>query len=394
MKKSWRGFTPTLAAFWDVSDMKLRWALFPVAILLAFVLVSPRSEAVSQTDINRVIGKQVLNQDDLQVIDTFLAEAIDELVKTRDFTKIAQTRSVILSKKSGPAQYNEQFSQSARKYIAEGLQKALTLPEDRQKKVLVNLLILIDGLQDPELADLSLDLVGKNDATIVRYWIVHSLSNPAIVAKLRTGGDEGIRRAGEIANTFTDIVDTSSPEVLALMARFAAQINMSQAERLLVAVADARIEAYNTWNVEYELIDSTILKTLADKIGNTAGPDQNAAAQRFGQLLHCVMQRMIKGADRLTQKQRQHLASVLIEIETRELGRLLGAPQGAIKRAIENKDYAALQQQYDVLFGQGSAPGQLVNQLNFNFGQDAAGQPRTSPIPLPDPPARTATATS
>ncbi len=365
--------------------MKLRWALFPGAILAVFLLVSPRSEAVNQNAINAVRVKQVLDQSDLAVIDTFLSEAIDELVKTRDFATIAQIRSIILSKQGGQGRYAKQFSESARKHIATGLEKAQILPEERRNKVLVNLLILIDRLGDLQLANLSLNNI-SNDMSIVRYWVVKSLANPAIVAQMQAEGDNGLRLAGVIADRFKAVVGTSRPEVLALMADFAGQIRIAQADLMLIEVADARIKDYNAWTVKYELVDSSILKALADRIAGS-GTNKNAVAWRFGQLLSCVMQRYIKGADRLTQTQKGQLASVLAEVETKSFAKLLGGSQGAIRRAIDNQDYTALQTEYDNIFGRGNTPGQLVTRLEFNFGTDPAGRDKTSPTPLPDPPA-------
>lgn len=364
--------------------MKLRWALFPGLIMAVFFVVSPRSEAVSQNDINLVLGKQVLDQQDLAVIDTFLAEAIDELVKTRDFTEVAQIRAIILSKQAGQGQYNQQFSQSARKHLGAGIQKALTLPEDRQTKVLVNLLILVDRLQDVQMADLSLNML-THPATVVRYWAVRSLANPAIVAKMKTAGDSGVRLIATVADRFRPIVRNSSPEMLALMAQFAGQAGLSQTDQLLITVADARISAYNAWAVKRELVDSTILKTLAARI-TAAGPNKNTMAQRFAQLLSCAMQRTVKGGTRLTEKHKNELASVLVEVEDKALSALLGSRQTAIRRAFEGNDYNALQSQYNILFGQGNTPGQLVTKVGFNFGQDPSGRDKTNPIPLPDPP--------
>ncbi len=90
-------------------------------------------------------------------IDDFLAEAINELVRERDFTAIAQKRTVILSRQSTQSQqgqYAQQFSESARRYIAQGFLDAQKLPrQERITGVTINLLILMDGLKDLGLAD-------------------------------------------------------------------------------------------------------------------------------------------------------------------------------------------------------------------------------------------------
>jgi len=365
--------------------MKIRWVIVALLVMLGVFLVNDRSDAVSTREIDQVLAKQVLSAQDLEVIDRFVGEAVAELVKTRDFTEVAKLRALIVSKRGQQAQYAQQFLESAHKHISLGLQKALTLPEDRKVKVTVNLLILIDQLHDVRLADLSIGLLKSNNM-MVRYWAVHSLTNAVIVNQLNAQGEAGMRLARLIAGQLKDIVASSSAEVLGLIARFGGAVDVGQGEELLLAIADERIKRYASWNVRYELLESVVLKLLSDKIVSGGG-NKAALAQHFGQLYSCVIQRYIKGQERLNDTQKHHLASVIVEVENSCLGSLLGVPQTTMKRAVERGDLTLLWQEHVRILGDSSAAGQLSSKLQFTYGKDARGNDRLGPFLLPEPPA-------
>lgn len=373
--------------------MKIRWAFFAFLAVFLVLAVSSRSRAVNTADIDKVLSKTVLDESDFKIIDDFLSEAIRELVKTRDFTSIAQQRAVIVSRKSTQGQYAQRFSESAYKRIGEGFAQAQTLrPDDRKTNVTINLLILIDGLQDLRLADLAIPWL-KSENMVVRYWAVHCLTNTAIVQQLAAGGASNPGLARTIVDRLKEVVETSTPEIQAQMARFAAEPSIPQGEELLLEVADARIKKYAEWMVQHEFYDVAILKLLDSKIPLTSpgtgptGPAASAAraavAQRFAQLYSYAMQRYIKGKERgiLNDVQKRQLMSVLVETEEACVGRLLGQPQVTIRRAVERDSMTALSDEHNRLLGGETAPGQLPSKLGFDYGSN-----RTSPILLPDPP--------
>lgn len=364
--------------------MKLKGVI--PAFLAAFIVLAmiARSPAVDTRQIEKVFTKQVLDSEDLKIIDQFLGEAVRELVNTRDFAEIAKLRTVILSKQSTQGQYAQQFSESAFKHISAGLEQAKQLPQDRQFKVILNLLILIDGLQDPRLTDLAIAML-KHSNQAVRYWAVRCVTNPGLVEKLNPGGSTSQELVQRIAEQLKELVDTASPEVLGLMAEFAGTVKVPQAEELLGRIADARMKRYVDWTVEYELADGTILKSLYGKIAATGSGDP-ALARRFGQLYSYAMQRYIKGRDVLPEANKHYLTSVLVDVEDKCIGRLLRRPQSTIKKAVEQADYAAVQQEYDKLFGDGTRQGQLVEQLKFDYGTNPDGSKRIAPLTLPEPP--------
>jgi hypothetical protein len=371
--------------------MNGKWKIFAVLtgvfLALAIDLVAA---AVDTGKIDICCHKEVLDGGDLQIIDDFVANAVDELVKTNDFTSIAKIRTVILSrssssKDSAKAQYDEQFSESAHKYISKALEAAKELtPAEHRFRVILNLLILADSLEDLRLADLAIKwLNDENNA--IRYWAVHSVTSSGITAKLNSGGAANLELAGKIAEQLKKVVESSSPEILALMAGFAAKVDIPQGEELLLQIADMRIKRYEDWKVEYELLDGDILKLLDSKIPaeSMSKPD---VGRRFGQLYSYVFQRYIKGRDVLSDTQKNQLASVLVETEISCISKLLKVAQSVVKNAVEQDDYTALLQEHSRLLGDETKVGQLPLKLNFDYGKGPDGSRRIAPLALPEPP--------
>ena len=378
--------------------MKIKWLIFAVLVGFLVLVMNPGSVAVNTREVDNVRKKVVLDNDDLKIIDDFLAQAIQELVRTRDFTSIAKIRTVILSRQSTQAQYAQQFSESARKYIAEGFIDAQKLRRpERITGVTINLLILMDGLQDLGLADLAIAIL-KNENMVIRYWAVHCLTNPGIITKLNSTTTSNANQASAIAAQLKELIENSTPEIVVLIAQFAAGLNIPEAEQLLIQIADLRIKRYADWTVKYELYDSAILKYLSSKIPlpsqslggtlPTTTSSRPALARRFAQLYSYAIQRYVKGAALLNDTQKNHLASVLVDTEDKCIGRLLGRPQLTIRRVVERKNVQAIMTQHDRLLGTATTSGQLPTALKFDYTTTPTGPKRTAPLPLPDPPTK------
>jgi len=378
--------------------MKIKWVIFAVLVVVLILAMNPGSKAVNTREVDNVRKKTVLDNSDLKIIDDFLAEAIDELVATRDFTSTAQLRTVILSRQSTQSQqgqYAQQFSESARRYIAQGFIDAQNLPrQERITGVTINLLILMDGLHDMGLADQAVAML-KNENMVIRYWAVHCLTNPDIITQLNAGANSN--QASVIAAKFTEILDTSTPEIIALIAQFAADVKVPQAEQLLCQIANIRIKRYADWTVKYELYDSAILKYLSSKIpsasqssgstSSTSAASKAELARCFAQLYSYAIQRFVKGADILNDTQKSHLVSVLADIEDKCIGVLL-KPQRTIRMALERNSLPDILAEHDRLLGSSTAPGQLPETLKFDYSTNPNGPKLTAPIPLPDPSAK------
>jgi hypothetical protein len=374
--------------------MKAKLAFFVVLVAFLVLAMNSASVAVDTGPIDAVLKKTVLDSGDFRVIDDFLAEAVAELVRERKFPTIARRRTVILSrKKTTQAQYAQQFSQSAHKHIQTGFAQAQALrPNDRKTNAIINLLILIDGMEDLSLRDLAIPML-KDKNMVIRYWAVHCLTNPVIVQQLNAAASSP-EPATTIAEQLKGLIETSSPEILGHIARFGASVKIPQGEALLLQVADARIKSYADWTVKHELQDIGLLKLLESKIplsspGSAAtNPGKAAVAQRFAQLYSYAIQRLLKGQAILNNTQKGHLASVLVEIEEKCVSRLLGAQQMTFRRALERNSVTAISDEHNRLLGSGATPGQLPSKLGFNYGTTSPGSTRTAPVPLSDPPTK------
>jgi hypothetical protein len=377
--------------------MKIKWVISAVSVVFLILAMNPGSKAVNTRDVDNVRKKQVLENSDLKIIDDFLAEAIQELVMERDLTNIAQKRTVILSRQSTQGQYAQQFSESARKYIAQGFLDAQKLPrQERITGVTINLLILMDGLQDLGLADQAIAML-KNENMVIRYWAVNCLTNPAIITQLNAADNSN--QASVFASRFMEILDNSTPDILAMIARFAAGVKIPQTEQLLCQIADIRIKRYADWTVKYELHDSKILQYLSSKIlspsqasgsiSPTSANSKATLARCFAQLYSYAIQRYVKGANILNDTQKSHLVSVLADVEDKCIGTLL-KPQMTIRRALtlEQNSLQAIITEHNRLLGSATTTGELPQTLNFDYSTNPNGPKLTSPIPLPDPPVK------
>ena len=373
--------------------MKVKSALFIVLTAFLITLTNSPLIAAGTIDIDRVRDKVVLNDQDKKVIDDFLADSVGDILKTRDFTSIAKLRTVILSRQKSNQesqnQYTNQFSESAYKYISEGFQQALILrPQERQTRVIINLLILINGLQDLRLIDLAIEKL-KDENMAVRYWAVQSVTNAGILNQLNSDNTSIRKQAQRITEQLQQIVDSSSPEILALIAGFAAGLDIPQADELLLQIADLRIKRYADWTMKYEKLENVILKLLEAKMtlpaSSTAGRKPAADfARRFAQLYSYVIQRYIKG-ETLDDTQKQYLVTVLIDIEEKCISKFLGQ-QFTIRNAVEGKDMAALEAEHNRLLGSQENTGLLLTKLKFDYGTNSDGSKRNAPLPLPDQP--------
>jgi len=376
--------------------MKIKGAFFAVLGTFFVLVMSSPSAAVDPGPIDAVLKKTVLGDQDFKVIDDFLTQAVQDLVRTRDFTAIAQARTVILSRTSTQGQYAQRFSESAHRAIQAGFEQAQSLrPDERKTNVNISLLILIDGLHDLRLADLAIPWL-KDKNMVVRYWAVHALTNAAALAQLDSGASSDPTLASTIVARLKEVVDDSSPEILAQMAGFAAGVKVPQGEDLLLQVADVRIKRYAEWIVKQESYDVGLLKLLESKIpspsaglgptGPAASAGRAAVAQRFAQLYSYAIQRYIKGSERglLNDAQKRYLIAVLVETEEKCIGRLLNRPQLTIRRAIEKESMTALLDEHNKLLGTETTPGELPTRLGFDYGSN-----RKAPVPLPDPPQKT-----
>ena len=370
--------------------MKVKYTVLTILVAVLVLLIGVKSSAISArsiSEIEKVRSKALLDADDSQAIDRFVAEAVRELVNTRDFSSAAKIRTAISSRKNSgkqpeQTQYTAQFSESAGKHIPLALEEANDLkPQSRRFKAVLNLLILVNDLEDLRLTNLAMGRLNDENKAI-QYWAVHCLANDGIIRQLNSSKAANSKLAKTIVSRLKGLVEHADHEIIAQIAGFAAKLELPEAEQLLLQVADMRIKKYADWTVDNELLDSTILGLLFQK-ASSSGSGKSAFGRRFGQLYSYVFHRYINGGDSLTALQKHRLSSVLVEVEQSYISPLLGR-QITIKRAVERTDYSALSQEHNKLLGDQTALGQLAEKLDFDYGRDNNNNKRIAPLPLSD----------
>ena len=341
--------------------------------------------AINSSQIDNVLNKKVLNEQDFKVIDDYLRGAIDVLLNEQNMASIGRDRDAISTRKGTQPQYVYQFNQSAEKYLTEAFKTAKKItPKRRQMIVLTNLLILINSLDNVQFAVLAVNKLEDENA-IVRYWAIRCLANPEVITQLNNNEASNPNLPLEITDKFIKMVPKASPEELNLMAKYAANINILKGEELLKLIVDKRIQSYADWTVKSEYIDGNLLIILEDKITNS--PDKTdipTLAREFAQLYSYIIQRYIKGEKVLNSNQKAQLVTDIIETEDICIRNMTGAQQN-LRKAIEQNNLQALIKEHDRLLGGNSEPGLLPTKYNFDYGTSATGQKITSPLTLSNP---------
>ena len=355
-------------------------------VFIAIFLCPAFVFAVDTSAIDDVRRKTILSEQDQLTIDTFIGQAVSELLNTENFSEVASARVVVTSRsksqqESAQIQYSPYFFSSANKHIKAALGEIAQMPQSRRTAmVTLNFMILVDDLANIELSKLALDKTQDADVTI-RYWAVHSLTNTKIIEQLNSTETGQVSAAGEYVDILGKAAKNETcPDIIALIAQFAANIKNPSAMELLEQIADDRLAQYADWTVDSELLDTTVLKALCGRI-QTDNSASAALGRRFAQLYSYVIQRYILAGDSLSEERKQALVSVIVSSE-RLLGRLIASQVGNLERALEKGKIMALTEEHDSLFGSDSAQGRLPLALGFDYGKKPDGSVRTSPLKL------------
>ena len=361
-----------------------RFAVGFFVILVLVFGVGQVSFALYSEAIEEVRNKTILESGDNGVIDDFWAEAVNELFMTEDFTAASKIRAVVVSKSvSSSDEYKSKFLSSAQKHLKESLQKSRDISDAAVRmKVQINLLILMDRLGGLQLIDLATDSLDSKN-TAVRYWATHCIANEKIAMQLNAFDNKKTVLVQKVYNLLSRrIEEESSAEILALIVRFASNLRGEAGEKLLVETADRRAKEYAAWEVEYELLDSMLLKSLGQKI--VKATKKAEMGKSFSQLYSYAIQRYVKGAYVLTEKQKAELKTVLVETEKSCIGKILGVQQKRIQKWVEKDELGNLLVEHDRLLGNFEKSGELVKMLKFSYGEQD-GEKREWPLQLSKP---------
>ena len=368
--------------------MKAERIVSAAAVLFGFLATVSVVMASDSAAIDKVRAKGVLDDSDLQTIDKFVAQSIQELVKGTDFTSVSKIRASIVSRanatsESSAAQYSQQFIESVHKHMAAGLEDAANLTlEELKFRVTLNFLILSEEMGNVRLADLALkQFDSKSEA--IRYWAVRCVTNPAVIKQLKqSNSSDQSKMTAQIIERLKEMVNTAGTETVALVTDFADKMENPQADALLLQIADMRIKKYADWTVKNGLVDVTVLGALSDKMAMERSNQE--FGRRFGQLYSYAIQRYIaniKGGNFLSPDEKDQLATVLVETEKSFIGKFSGIQQETIKKAVEADDYVALWREHNKLLGDETKTGELPEKLKFDYGDK-----RIYPLMLPERP--------
>jgi hypothetical protein len=364
-----------------------------IPILFVF-LFSFDAAAVNTAQIDVVRAKETLADTDTAIIEEFLSAAFDEFYAKTDFSDIASLRSTIISRsaselESGQIQYAPRFLTAAQKQIVQTLEKISKLPDSTRKQLLtMNLLILINDMGNLEISKIALDYT-QTPNVMVRYWAVNCLTNNNILRQLNTAGsEETTKLASQFVQKLQTVVKSeSSGDILVLAAQFAAGVKSPAANDLLTQIAQKRAELYLNWQVNDEMVECSILKSLNDRV-QIDSDNTKITAKEFAILYSLVVQRYVLGADTLPAANISNLVSVIVQSE-KYITRFIPDWPGSLKRAVEKGGGAGLLAEHDALFGSASMTGRLPTAVGFDYGKNPNGSIMTAPPQLPKPPAKT-----
>jgi hypothetical protein len=369
----------------------MRYRFFALIALFSLFLLNSASEgAIRTSEIEVVSNKDVLDSSDFAVIDKFVSNGVNELLRTTDFSSIAAARSTIIrysvsSRGSAQNQYSRQFFESAYNHLGRAFQEVNSIEPSRQRdRVVINLLILIDSLGNLRLTEYAVQNL-NNENTIARYWAIHCVSNSTVVEQMNSAGADGLLLAKEVGGHLQAQIESARAEELSLILRFASNVNLKEGEDIVLQIADIRINRYANWTVDYELLEATLLTSLYNKFSTGNGEKQKAFGKRFCVLFSYVIQRYIKGVDRLNYTHKRQLASVMVDIEVNCVSAFLNKPQITMRRAIEGESLSSLLQEHNRLLGDETKAGEIPKRLNITY-ESTDGSNHTYPPVLSEPP--------
>jgi hypothetical protein len=366
-------------------------ALSCFAVVMSFAAVA----AVDTTSIEEVRTQSIQSNTPpdaaaIQVIDEFWQKNIDTLMLAEDTVEIIAVRDELVKQKGDKdlSFYASAYVKAADKHLKSALDTVDKWTEnDKRIRVERNLLILLAQLSHIDLADLAMTRLDDPDS-MVRYWAVRALTNRAIIAQLKDVADDEKKTSQIIAALDDAVQKNNDPRSWAMIGNFAVGLQTAASQKLLLSLADKRIDTYMQWTVTDEAADAAILKSIGALVQATTSPAvKQEQLSRLGQLYSCVIQRYMMGKN-LPDTSKDQLATVIAEVEDAVILKIL--PGWTVKFKNDLARNLSIDKDYELLFGSGTRPGDLASRLNFNFGKDDTGKAMLIPKPLPAAPTQPA----
>ena len=365
-------------------------------LLLLAVLCSPITYLVAAGSaqlglIREKVGAGQLSGADLNSIQGFIDEQLELMMFESDITKIVGYRIAVVDERGeAPSQYSLQYVRALSKSLEGAFAKLAAQPDSNRKfYIQLNMLIMAAEMESVEMAQFGLNNINNPNAAM-QYWAIKTIASPGIAKELSSPvtGDEDLKArimSALQAAVRKGLYSSSLSQVVS----FANAFEDKSAYDLLCRIAEQRMSAYESWSVDYELLDASILKALAKKtlLANNV-TQKTACAKSFAQLYSYVIQRFILGQDVLSEDSKLQLTSVIADVEQETIGpeKFLDMNQQSMKQALIKKDLDDLQNEHNKLLGSENRSGRLASDMKFDYGQGSMGDPVTAPKKLPNPP--------
>ncbi|AQT69380.1 hypothetical protein STSP2_02569 [Anaerohalosphaera lusitana] len=375
----------------------IRISIVIVCVAAIFVSFASVTRAAETQEIDALIQRAGtsaadLSSSDREIISEFVSDSIDELVSAQNGSEMIAVRTGIstrmLSDKN--SKYRLAFSDILEENLLDAVNYVSSWEAgERKKQIQTNLIILAARLQSPQLVDFAVNMLSQDDI-VIRYWAVKSLTGDRLVKMLNDPITADKNITDKILTALNGYIGpNTTAEVLAVISRFAADLEAPATNDMLLKIVDVRMRDYEDWTVDYEKADAEILAVLAGEAQNLSGSQKARFLGAFAQLYSYTIQRYILGQDLLDKENENYLIATMAEVEQKILPKLLGRPQDSIRKALDRGNLTELKQEHDRLFGSTGRKGLLEYDNTLDYGTDKAGQklsgPRTlSPPPVPD----------
>ena len=370
---------------------KASWLFFIAFVVFLLPITCLAAGGSTQLQLIREkVGSGKLSDHDIKAIGAFVDEQLELMLFESDIAVIVDLRCGIVNEKGeSPSQYWLEYIRAVKKGMESTFKNLEHQPDSARKTYLqLNLLILASEMESLQMAEFGLGMMSNPNAAI-QYWAIKTIASPAIAEQLSSPVTEDPDLKAKIMATLKASVrkglySSSLAEVIGFLNSF----ENKSANELLCQITEKRIADYESWSVEYELLEADLLKALAKKtvLANSV-PERAACAKAYAQLYSYVIQRFLLGQTVLSEESLMQLTSVIADVEATTIGpgKFLDMNQQSLKQAIIQKDYDDLLNEHDKLLGSENRAGRLGLELKFDYGKDSKGDPITAPKKLVAP---------
>ena len=365
--------------------MKKSISLFFSVIVLASSAYSVNTASIESIRSRTATSGAELSDSDIAEIAKFWQTAMDQMLLAETSQEVVDVRRQ-LEKQEGTehlSYYAAAYITQAQKSIQTAFENTTHIEDTQQRQIINrNLMILTGNLKSPKLASLAIDRLDFDDS-VVQYWAVKSLTQPAVVNQLTDEVTQDETQTATILNALKGLVTRgTSPEIRHMVVRFCMSFDSPTAQEILLLIASKRVEAYQQWNVGDVQPDVQLLAALGGSAMLKQDPQiKQNFGRAFAELFAMAIQRYWMGVQMLSDDEIDQMKTVIAATDQNVLEKTMGIRTG-ILQAIRTSNIPVLKREFETLLGNRIRQGKLAESLNFNYGKDTAGKTLTAPPEL------------